>query len=73
MSNKLLFGPDQGWSLEPVATWLYTEGRRLRDAALGSAFPAGSARSSLIAPSGHTRTHAPQAWHACAATMKACR
>ena len=33
MSNSVLFGPDQGWSLEPVATWLYTEGRRLRDAA----------------------------------------
>jgi|GEM_PF-6142305 len=33
MSYNLLFGPDQGWSLEPVATWLYTEGRRLRDAA----------------------------------------
>ena len=32
MSNIALFGPHQGWSLEPVATWLYTEGRRLRDA-----------------------------------------
>lgn len=35
MSNSVLFGPDQGWSLEPVATWLYTEGRRLRDAGAG--------------------------------------
>ena len=32
MSNIALFGPHQGWSLAPVATWLYTEGRRLRDA-----------------------------------------
>lgn len=32
MSSRVLFGPDQGWSLEPVATWLYTEGRHLRDA-----------------------------------------
>ena len=27
----LLFGPEEGWSLAPVAGWLYTEGRRLRD------------------------------------------
>ncbi len=33
MSGSVLSGPDQGWSLEPVATWLYTEGRGLRDAA----------------------------------------
>ena len=32
MTSHALFGPDQGWSLEPVATWLYTEGRHLRDA-----------------------------------------
>ena len=32
MSDSLLFGPHQGWSLEPVGTWLYTEGRHLRDA-----------------------------------------
>ncbi len=32
MSHSVLFGPDEGWSLEPVATWLYTEGRRVRDA-----------------------------------------
>jgi adenylate cyclase len=32
VSSTVLFGPDEGWSLEPVATWLYTEGRRVRDA-----------------------------------------
>ena len=32
MSRSVLFGPDEGWSLEPVATWLYTEGRRVRNA-----------------------------------------
>ena len=57
MSNKLLFGPDQGWSLEPVATWLYTEGRRLRDAAalvegvgaqLSISLPAAAAGDCLI-------------------------
>lgn len=32
MSNSVLFGPDEGWSLEPVATWLYTKGRHLREA-----------------------------------------
>lgn len=31
MTAHALFGPDEGWSLEPVATWLYTEGRHLRD------------------------------------------
>ena len=33
MSSSVLFGPDQGCSLEPVSTWLYTEGRRLHVAA----------------------------------------
>ena len=28
-----LFGPTEGWSLEPVATWMLTEGRRITDAA----------------------------------------
>ena len=32
MSHATLFGPEEGWSLAPVATWLYTEGRRLGDA-----------------------------------------
>ena len=27
-----LFGPEEGWSLAPVAAWLLTEGRRLTDA-----------------------------------------
>ena len=27
----LLFGPTDGWSLEPVAVWLLTEGRQIRD------------------------------------------
>ena len=27
----LLFGPTEGWSLEPVAVWLLTEGRQIRD------------------------------------------
>lgn len=32
MDGSSLFGPCEGWSLEPVATWLMTEGRRLPDA-----------------------------------------
>jgi adenylate cyclase len=31
MSADLLFGPDEGWALAPVAAWLYTEGRRIGD------------------------------------------
>lgn len=31
MNNGPLFGPTEGWSLEPVATWLLTEGRRARN------------------------------------------
>ena len=31
MTAHALFGPDEGWSLEPLAIWLYTEGRHLRD------------------------------------------
>ena len=31
MTASLLFGPSDGWSLEPVVTWLYTEGRRIGD------------------------------------------
>ena len=27
-----LFGPRQGWSLEPVADWLLTEGRHIQNA-----------------------------------------
>jgi hypothetical protein len=30
----LLFGPDEGWSLEPIAMWLSTEGRKLLDPAV---------------------------------------
>ena len=29
-----LFGPTQGWSLEPIGVWLLTEGRKLRDPAV---------------------------------------
>lgn len=32
MSNETLFGPAQGWSLEPVGGWLLGEARRLTDA-----------------------------------------
>ena len=32
MSETTLFGPDEGWSLEPVAAWLLTEGRVVQDA-----------------------------------------
>ena len=32
MSNETLFGPVQGWSLEPVSGWLLGEARRLTDA-----------------------------------------
>ena len=32
MSQTQLFGPDEGWSLEPVAVWLLTEGRLIQDA-----------------------------------------
>ena len=32
MSHATLFGPEEGWSLAPVATWMFTEGRHLRDA-----------------------------------------
>ena len=31
MSKFALLGPDDGWSLAPVATWLLTDARRLRD------------------------------------------
>ena len=31
MSDDTLFGPDAGWSLAPVATWMYTAGRRISD------------------------------------------
>ena len=31
MTTSTLFGPEGAWSLEPVAVWLFTEGRRLRD------------------------------------------
>ncbi|CAN0421080.1 unnamed protein product, partial [Phaeothamnion confervicola] len=31
-SETRLFGPDAGWSLEPVAAWLLTEGRKIPDA-----------------------------------------
>ncbi len=27
----LLFGPTQGWSLEPIGVWLLSEGRKIRD------------------------------------------
>ena len=32
--RSLLFGPIEGWSLEPVAVWLLTEGRKLLDPAV---------------------------------------
>ncbi len=31
MSAEALFGPSEGWSLAPVATWMYTAGRRIGD------------------------------------------
>jgi adenylate cyclase len=31
MSDDTLFGPDEGWSLASVATWMYTAGRRISD------------------------------------------
>lgn len=31
MTATALFGPDDGWSLESVGVWLYTQGRHLRD------------------------------------------
>ena len=33
LTLRALFGPTEGWSLEPVGIWLLTEGRRIKDAA----------------------------------------
>lgn len=51
---SVLFGPTEGWSLEPVATWMYTEGRHLRTApelieGLVAALDAAGARVDRIA------------------------
>ena len=31
LSRRGLLGPDEGWSLAPVAAWLAIEGRRITD------------------------------------------
>ena len=32
MKRRRFFGPEEGWSLEPVAAWLLSEGRRIQNA-----------------------------------------